>query len=66
MSSEEFAQNFLRPKGKGKAVQLQAWAGPEGSQITWQWHKMVVRLSALCTDRLYPQEMLLLLISATG
>ena len=24
---------------------------------------MVVRLSALCTDRIYPQEMLLVLIS---
>jgi hypothetical protein len=37
--------------------------GSLGSQITWQRHWMVVRLSALRTDRLYPQEMLLVLIS---
>ena len=34
-------------KGKGKAVPLQAWSGPEGSkklgfQISWQRHRMVV------------------------
>jgi hypothetical protein len=34
-----------------------------GSQITWQRHRMVVRLSALSTGRLYPQEMLLVLNS---
>jgi hypothetical protein len=37
--------------------------GSWGSQITWQRHRMVVRLSALHTGRLYPQEMLLVLIS---
>ena len=52
----------------GKAVPLQAEIGPEGSkklrfQISWQRHTMVVRLSALRTGRLYPQEMLLVLIS---
>jgi len=27
---------------KGKAVPLQVWTGPEGSQITWQRYRMVV------------------------
>ena len=56
---------------KGKAVSLQAWSGPEGSrklgsQISWQRHRMVVRLSTFRTCRLYPQEMFLVLISVRG
>jgi len=44
---------------KGKAIPLQAWAGHEGSR-RWRIpdfksrHMKAVRLSALCTGRLYP------------
>jgi hypothetical protein len=40
--------------------------GRWGSQISWQRHRMVVRLSALCTGRIYHQEILLVLISIGG
>ena len=53
---------------KGKAVPLQSWTGPEGSRklrfpdfVTTA--QDVGRLSALHTGRLYPHEILLVLIS---
>ena len=61
----------LSLRGKGKSVSLQPRGaqrvpGNYGFQITWQWPRMLVRLSALRTDRFYPQEMLLVLISVRG
>jgi hypothetical protein len=40
--------------------------GSYGAQISWQWHRMVVRLSALCTGHLYPQKVHPVLISVRG
>jgi hypothetical protein len=62
--------NFLQVKGK--YIPLQAWTGPWGSrrskllQSLDNRHMKAVRLSALRTGRLYPQERFLVLISVRG
>ena len=54
-------------KGKGKAVPLQALTGPDGSRKLRSPDFVTTahdggRLSALRTGRLYPQEILLVLM----
>ena len=55
--------------GTGIAILVQVWTGPEGFQqvedpkFSHNRHMKVVRLSGLCTGRLYTQEVFLVLIS---
>jgi hypothetical protein len=61
-------QNYLK---KGKALSLQAWSGPEGTRNLrfpdfMKTAQCSLRLSALRTGRLYPQEIHLILIFVRG
>ena len=47
-------------------IPVQAWTGSEGTRFHDNGHMKVVRLSDLCTGRLYPQEMSIVLIPARG
>jgi len=62
---------WLTETRKGKAVPLQARIGPEVSRkLRFPYYMTTAQdggnLSALSTCRLYPQEMLLVLISVRG
>jgi hypothetical protein len=61
--------NFFLIIRLGKAVPLQAWSGPEGSRKLrfpdFMTTAQNVRLSALHTGRIYPQE-ILVFISVRG
>jgi hypothetical protein len=69
--NQDFLKADMKDNKKGKAVPLQAWSGPEGSRKLRFPDFMTTaqdggKLSALCTGRLYPQAIHLVLISFRG
>ena len=58
--------SFAKADIKGKEILLHVWMGPEVPRFQDNRHMKVVRLSALLTGRIYPEEIFQVLIYVIG